>query len=700
LRLAVKAAVEIKGRLPVEDPLPYMLGWVDSDVAISKGLLVMTTSHLWQLAETHALFGWSVVGLRMTLTLEGPKLVVLAEAPLEKLDEAIRRSARNGWLKMLGIKAESWEGLKQWVVENWGVVVEAAVRRLGEGVRSELEALRNKLNDDKVARGVVAPALLLIQAERPGVNEATLKYFAAAVSGAIGGDGYVSAAMKKVVLTSGEREIALLWRATLAAYGIETKARDAGWKFDVVASGGDAARLAGLYFLYGSPLLEGGDDRLKNHKLAEAVKLGAEGLDIRWEGLRRTPSGHVAADLTISVGGTSIKYNVYLRDDTIMLRFQSTDRSRAELATRLLKLAGVTAEVKKVGDRDEWFVRATIDKLAAGREELRKALAEIVRTAVKNGLVEASKAEGWLEKLKRGRVLMEGWPKYEVGLTEGALMVRFSSTNSDSIAREAQRLRDMGLEEGVHFTVKMPEGGKAGYVNILKEGLAYAAWLSVNSEGEQQKLVANFVELILRRAEEADGGKCDKVCEKAEEIVEKGKAWGSQKLERFEKKVEVNGKTYVVKVTGWGAEIEERQNGKKLLRIKIRAEVGRVEGEHIVDRVVREYTITYSRRKTDNATLGYATARADAPGGREADAERFAAVIKALTGREPKVYQRSDGKIEIKCYEGHLEGFMLYKEFFGTIMQWLKDTSSRGRGADREGAEDAPQGGRHDNDKA
>ena len=75
-------------------------------------------------------------------------------------------------------------------------------------------------------------------------------------------------------------------------------------------------------------------------------------------------------------------------------------------------------------------------------------------------------------------------------------------------------------------------------------------------------------------------------------------------------------------------------------------------------------------------------------------------MIKALTGREPGVYLRGDGKIEIECYEGHLEGFMLYKEFFGTIMQWLKDTSRRGRGADRQGAEDAPQEGRHDNDKA
>jgi len=32
----------------------------------------------------------------MTLTLEGPKLQVMVEAPLKKLDEAIRRSALDG----------------------------------------------------------------------------------------------------------------------------------------------------------------------------------------------------------------------------------------------------------------------------------------------------------------------------------------------------------------------------------------------------------------------------------------------------------------------------------------------------------------------------------------------------------------------------------------------------------------------------
>jgi hypothetical protein len=100
--------------------------------------------------------------------------------------------------------------------------------------------------------------------------------------------------------------------------------------------------------------------------------------------LRRTPHGLVAADLTISVGGAAVKYNVYLRDK-VELQFQSTDRSRVELAARLLRLVGVNVEVKRVKDEDKWYVYASTDMLAAGREELRKALAEIVKAARGNG---------------------------------------------------------------------------------------------------------------------------------------------------------------------------------------------------------------------------------------------------------------------------------------------------------------------------
>jgi hypothetical protein len=115
--------------------------------------------------------------------------------------------------------------------------------------------------------------------------------------------------------------------------------------------------------------------------------------------------------------------------------------------------------VKKRKGRDAWYVKATTDMLAAGRKEFRDAIAEIVKTARGNGWTDADKAEGWLKELERGRVLKEGWPKYYVALARsGALDVRFGSTSSGNLKREAQRLRQMGLEEGRHFTVKMSEG--------------------------------------------------------------------------------------------------------------------------------------------------------------------------------------------------------------------------------------------------
>jgi hypothetical protein len=674
LEMVWKAAEELRGRLPVEDPFAYMAGWPASDVAIirkrNKGVLeiAMTTSHLWQLAETHALFGWSRVAVSgVNLTLEGPKPQFHAYTSLKKLDEAIRWSAEGGWLKRLGVEAGSWDGLKQWVAERWSGVVEAAVRRLGGGVREELNALRGKLNDDKVAREAIMPALLLIQAEKLGVNEESLSYFAAVISGAIDGDGHVSAAGRgKVDLASGEREIALLWGAALAAYGIKAEVEDAGSAFKVVTSGDDAVRLARLYFLYGPHLLEGGDDRLKNHKLAEAVELGAEGaLNIRWEGPRRTKGGRVAVDLTMSEGDVDVKFNAYLLKDAILLRFQSTNRGRAELAARLLRLAGVGAEVKKAGNRDEWYVEATTDSLAAGRRELRKAIADIVRKAAENGLMDAGKAELWLEKLERGLTLREGWPKYGVWLNEGALQVRYMSTNPEGIERETQRLRDIGLEEGKHFTAKMPKGGKAGYVYIFREGLERAAWLSIHGEGEQQRLAAEFVDYILQRA----GEEGREVYEKAEEIVRRGREMGSLRLADVKGvEVDVGGKRRVVTVLGGGAELEKSWSGRTLLRTQITAEV---------DGVRSDYTMTFSKRGSDNAAVGYAVARADAPGGREADAERFSALVEALTGKRPRVRRMKNGEMVIVCGREHLDGFALYEELADAIARWLEETGRR-----------------------
>jgi hypothetical protein len=173
--------------------------------------------------------------------------------------------------------------------------------------------------------------------------------------------------------------------------------------------------------------------------------------------------------------------------------------------------------------------------------------------------------------------------------------------------REAHRLREMGLEEGIHFSAKMP-GGRDGYVYVRREGFAYAAWLSVHGSGERQRLATEFISYILQRVWEAG----EKVYEKAKEIVEEGKARGTLTLKGFEGRVEVEGRIYVVKVTGWDAEIEENRRGRKLLRIRITAEVGRVE---------------------------------------------------------------NGKRIRIECHEEHLKGFGRYAELAGTIMKWLVETS-------------------------
>ncbi len=85
--------------------------------------------------------------------------------------------------------------------------------------------------------------------------------------------------------------------------------------------------------------------------------------------------------------------------------------------------------------------------------------------------------------------------------------------------------------------------------------------------------------------------------------------------------------------------------------------------------------VTYGKYGEDNVAIGFAVARGDAPEVREADAERFAAVIRALTGEEPKVYRRENGQIVIECVRVHLDGFMRYAKLADTIARWLEETS-------------------------
>jgi len=169
---------------------------------------------------------------------------------------------------------------------------------------------------------------------------------------------------------------------------------------------------------------------------------------------------------------------------------------------------------------------------------------------------------------------------------------------------------------------------------------------------------------MLERAREEG----EEVYEKVREIVEEGMSRDSLTLKGFVKEVEAEGKKHVVKVIDGGAEFDVGRSGKLLLRIRITAEV---------DGVWSEYAIMFGRYGEDNAAMGRAYARTDVPGGREADAERFSALVEALTGKRPRVHRMKDGKIMIECYEGHLEGFARYAELANAIMKWLKEASRR-----------------------
>jgi hypothetical protein len=52
----------------------------------------------------------------------------------------------------------------------------------------------------------------------------------------------------------------------------------------------------------------------------------------------------------------------------------------------------------------------------------------------------------------------------------------------------------------------------------------------------------------------------------------------------------------------------------------------------------------------------------------------LSALVKALTGNEPRIIERSDGTVEVVCGREHLDGFMRYTELSEAIARWLEET--------------------------
>jgi len=326
--------------------------------------------------------------------------------------------------------------------EVWGIV---------QFVLSDMYCLAKDCARDDVMRKFAAPALELIMLDKAlndnneSNRERARLIFGEMYATAVAGDGSVEPG--KVKLTVGGElggGAALLRLTTLhllnqllsdeLKFNVRIYVNEG--VYNITVSGNENAAKLKRFLAVTAPSAGGG---YLSEKFEEFVKETRVEVRLDENSIRLTKKGRVVADLTISEVGIAIKYKVYLSVNAIELHFRSADRGRAELAARLLRHVGVSAEVRKteVGGRDRWYIEVSTDKLAAGHEELRNALAKVVRRAVENGWIDADKAERWLEKLESGLTLKEGWPKYNIQLTEGALVVRYETTNSDNITREA-----------------------------------------------------------------------------------------------------------------------------------------------------------------------------------------------------------------------------------------------------------------------
>ncbi len=295
-------------------------------------------------------------------------------------------------------------------------------------------------------------------------------------------------------------------------------------------------------------------------------------------------------------------------------------------------IGAVALLVKRKGDEDVWYVVATTNKLAAGREELRNALAEIVKTARDNGWVDEKKARRWLEKLEKGMAVWEG-KKFEMRLVEGALEVSFSSTSRKSVEDVVREFKAMGLEEGVHFAVRWSEG--LGRVYPLAEGVRRLAWVSIHGEGEQSQRAAEFLKFLEARAK---GGE---VLRKLEALVEEGRSRGVLRLVGLER----DG----VKVL----DVKTEEKDDKLY-ITLRAEV---------DGAAGQYKITLYRGRRGIRYLRFYVR------GEEAVA-RAVKLIEILTGEKPNVSEMPSGWTRIRGFGSHVDALARYKELREAIERW------------------------------
>jgi hypothetical protein len=276
-------------------------------------------------------------------------IIYYAEGRKKYVEKRIDELAK----ELVGVPKEDVKRIKG---EVWGVV-----ERILSVEDLYAYCLARDCADDRIIRKFVAPALELIMLEKAlrgeFDREEALIIFSEMYATAVAGGGTVGS--KRVELAFGGElggGAALLRLATLHLLNrllpdelkFNVRIYVGEGVYNIAATGENAARYMRLLAV--SAPSAGGE--YLSEKFNEFVRAARVEVQLDKDSVRLTDRGRIAADLIISEACIDVKYTVYLLKDVILLHFASSDRSRVELAARLLGLAGVTAEVKKVGNRD------------------------------------------------------------------------------------------------------------------------------------------------------------------------------------------------------------------------------------------------------------------------------------------------------------------------------------------------------------
>jgi len=677
--------------------LPLLLGWLATDVTLIGNYVYASTTQRWQVEALRTLLGKpeksQVRGFNVTL--KGLKPDIKMQWRREVLDSIVKEA---GWEFIPGgvekfddLIRLRWDAVINAVKEARGRLAKLITCR-GEGrcgeeklgeMLKELEAFaakvekwrRGEIRGEEVeklyreARKYLAPALLLLELEsaekqedelkeaKPEERQTALWRLGLAFAAAVAGDGSVRRG--DIRLVSGDGGAALLWLAALQKAGelagFKPRLYVEGKYYRVEVTGeGDVAALAAVMPAVGL-----------NPKAEKAINMfrewaeEAKAVEVKLEAVEKT--GKIAkAVVAVRAGPWEAKFNVYLKEDAVMLRFDSTDVERVYQMAHVLNLLGVKAEPKAVEDRSlgrhVWLIYASTDVLASKTvlPAFREAIARAVEEAAEKGWVEAETAKRWAEKLKAGVTIAEDKPKFRIQIPNtGGLGIIYKTTSAERLARYAEELKSLGLEKDIHFTTKTPKNGKQGTLYITVEGVKKLAELSHHAEdAETRQKASEWLNHLLARAGESGG---EEVKRRLEKLIEEGAARGVLTLAGLRREVEAEGGRHVVEIRRVEARIE---GGRLYIRV-----------EAVVDGVAVEREYTFFRDK-NNRTLGRVSTQADAPGGRKEDLKRLKALSTVIFGEAGNLM--AGGK-QLKYTRRHLEHAMRFKEIKEAAERWLRE---------------------------